>query len=229
MKEREVYKKAGRQVGQKNESPGKLELFIKHAPAIHGTDFDVIIEVHNAGREDTDAQLTVTSNAITYNSIHRGECQRKTTSLTVPAHKGKKTSKLSTLNYAAHSGICKQISLLIQGPLTVIPKISLHHFLAHKEVLRLQYDHYGACVSEHHMIRVIALLQPTDQDNIILQEVNIPLKMPALHIKVIKGIVHPNIKKNSLIIYSHSCHPRCIKLSIFIFKQTQTKENNPSL
>ncbi|KTG42564.1 hypothetical protein cypCar_00013814 [Cyprinus carpio] len=148
MKEREVYKKAGRQVGQKNKVPGQLELFIKHAPAVHGTDFDVIIEVYNAGREDTDAQLTVTSNAITYNSIHRAECQRKTTSLTVPAHK------------------------------------------AHKEVLRLQYDHYGACVSEHHMIRVTALLQPTDQDNIILQETNIPLKMPVLHIKIIgKAIV----------------------------------------
>uniref|UniRef100_A0A8C1BIE1 protein-glutamine gamma-glutamyltransferase n=1 Tax=Cyprinus carpio carpio TaxID=630221 RepID=A0A8C1BIE1_CYPCA len=144
MKEREVYKKAGRQVGQKNKVPGQLELFIKHAPAVHGTDFDVIIEVYNAGREDTDAQLTVTSNAITYNSIHRAECQRKTTSLTVPAHK----------------------------------------------VLRLQYDHYGACVSEHHMIRVTALLQPTDQDNIILQETNIPLKMPVLHIKIIgKAIV----------------------------------------
>lgn len=108
MKEREVYKKAGRQLGQKSEGPGQLELFIKHAPAIHGTDFDVIIEVYNAGREDTDAQLTVTSNAITYNSIHRGECQRKTTSLTVPAHKGK-TRKL---NYFPYSGICKQILLL---------------------------------------------------------------------------------------------------------------------
>lgn len=93
MKERQVYKKAGRQVGQKNEVPRQLELFIKHAPAIHGTDFDVFIEVYNAGREDTDAHLTVTSNAITYNSIHRGECQRKTSSLTLPAHKGK-TSKM---------------------------------------------------------------------------------------------------------------------------------------
>uniref|UniRef100_A0A673N9T1 protein-glutamine gamma-glutamyltransferase n=1 Tax=Sinocyclocheilus rhinocerous TaxID=307959 RepID=A0A673N9T1_9TELE len=103
---------------------------VRHVHTIHGTDFDVIIELYNAGREDTDAQLTVTSN---------------TTSLTVPAH---------------------------------------------KEVLRLQYGHYGACVSEHHMIRVTALLQPTDQDNIILQEINIPLKMPALHIKIIgKAIV----------------------------------------
>ncbi|KAI2653521.1 Protein-glutamine gamma-glutamyltransferase 2 [Labeo rohita] len=146
--EREVYKKAGRQITQKNEGPGQLELFIKHAPAIHGTDFDVFIEVYNAGGEDTDAQLTVTSNAITYNSIHLGECQRKTTSLTVPAHK------------------------------------------AHKEVLRLQYDHYGACVSEHHMIRVTALLQSSDQNNIILQEINIPLKMPVLNIKIVgKAII----------------------------------------
>ncbi|KAL1256880.1 hypothetical protein QQF64_012425, partial [Cirrhinus molitorella] len=143
VKEREVYKKAGRQMNQKNEGPGQLELFIKHAPAVHGTDFDVIIEVYNAGREDTDAQLTVTSNAVTYNSIHRGECQRKTTSLKVPANK------------------------------------------AHKEVLRLQYDHYGACVSEHHMIRVTALLQSNDRNDIILQEMNIPLKMPVLNIKLV--------------------------------------------
>ncbi len=109
MKEREVYKKVGRQVGQKNEGPGQFEVFIKHAPAIHGTDFDVIIEVYNAGREDTDAQLIVTSNAITYNSIHRGECQRKTTSLTVPAHKGKTMKR----NYFAHTGICKHSLLLL--------------------------------------------------------------------------------------------------------------------
>ncbi|XP_055029323.2 protein-glutamine gamma-glutamyltransferase 2 [Misgurnus anguillicaudatus] len=143
VKEREVYIKAGRQVAQQNEGPGELELFIKHAPAIHGTDFDVIVEVYNGAANDTDVQLTVTSNAITYNSINRGECQRKKTTLNIPARK------------------------------------------AHKEVLRLKYDHYGACVSEHHMIRVTALLQPTDDDGIILQEINIPLKMPALHIKIV--------------------------------------------
>ncbi|XP_056622240.1 protein-glutamine gamma-glutamyltransferase 2 isoform X2 [Triplophysa dalaica] len=148
MKEREVFKKVERQVNQNDEGPGQLELFIKHAPAIHGTDFDVIIEVYNAATEDTDAQLTVTSNGITYNSINRGECQKKTTTVTVPARK------------------------------------------AHKEVLRLQYDNYGPCVSEHHMIRVTALLQPTDHNIIILQEVNIPLKMPVLRINIIgKAIV----------------------------------------
>ncbi|XP_058244165.1 protein-glutamine gamma-glutamyltransferase 2 [Hemibagrus wyckioides] len=138
--ERKVYKKAGKQVTKKNEQPDKLELSIKHAKAIHGTDFDVIVEVHNPGEEDVPAQLTVTSNAVTYNSLHRGECQRKTAELVVPAQK------------------------------------------AHKEVMRLHYEHYGACVSEHHLIRVTALLQ-TSSDQ-ILQEVNIPLKMPKLHIKI---------------------------------------------
>lgn len=97
MKEREVFKKVERQVNLKNEDPGQLELFIKHAPAIHGTDFDVIIEVYNAAAEDTDAQLTVTSNGVTYNSINRGECHRKTTTLTVPARKGRKKHKFHAI------------------------------------------------------------------------------------------------------------------------------------
>ncbi|XP_007249233.3 protein-glutamine gamma-glutamyltransferase 2 [Astyanax mexicanus] len=143
MKEREVYEKAGKHVGNRNGRPRQLQLSIKHAQAVHGTDFDVIIEVHNDGGEDTQVQLTITSNAVTYNSLHRGECQRKTAELTVPAQK------------------------------------------AHKEVIRLLYDHYGSCVSEHHLIRVTALLQTSGPNNIILQEVNIPLKMPKLHIKVI--------------------------------------------
>lgn len=50
--------------------------------------------------------------------------------------------------------------------------------------MRLRYDHYGACVSEHHLIRVTALLKTSSEQNAILQEVNISLKMPKLHIKV---------------------------------------------
>ncbi|KAM9481228.1 protein-glutamine gamma-glutamyltransferase 2-like [Clarias gariepinus] len=141
--ERKVYEKVGKHVMRQNGQTGKLEMSIKHAQAIHGTDFDVIVEVNNVGGEDMPAQLTVTSNAVTYNSLHRGECQRKTTKLLVPAQK------------------------------------------AHKEVMRLRYDHYGACVSEHHLIRVTALLQTTGEQNTILHEVNIPLKMPMLHIKMI--------------------------------------------
>ncbi|KAK3548442.1 hypothetical protein QTP70_013131 [Hemibagrus guttatus] len=152
--ERKVYEKVGKQVKRQNGQPGKLELSIKHAQAIHGTDFDVIVEVRNAGGEDTPAQLTVTSNAVTYNSLHRGECQRKTAKLTVPAQK------------------------------------------AHKEVMRLRYEHYGACVSEHHLIRVTALLQTSNDQNAILQEVNIPLKMPKLHIK--SFLNNPSIMDTSL-------------------------------
>lgn len=50
--------------------------------------------------------------------------------------------------------------------------------------MRLRYEHYGACVSEHHLIRVTALLQTSSEQNAIVEEVNIPLKMPKLHIKV---------------------------------------------
>ncbi|KAG7468691.1 hypothetical protein MATL_G00145710 [Megalops atlanticus] len=143
VKEREVYEKAGRKVTQLSRGPGQLELSIRHAQAVHGTDFDVIVEVQNTGGEDTPARLTITSKAVTYNSLHLGECQRKSTSLTVPAQR------------------------------------------AHKEVLRLRYDHYGSCVNEHHLIRVSALLQGTDQHDIVLREINIPLSMPQLAVKVL--------------------------------------------
>ncbi|KAL0968178.1 hypothetical protein UPYG_G00263400 [Umbra pygmaea] len=146
LKEREVFEKAGRRVMQQN-TAGRLELKIKHAQAILGTDFDVIVEVHNVGSKDTPAQLTVTSNAVTYNSLHRGECQRKTARLTVPAQK------------------------------------------AHKEVLRLRYDQYGSCVSEHNLIRVTALVQACDQQSFILQEVNISLSKPQLYVQVVGDAV----------------------------------------
>ncbi|KAJ8281192.1 hypothetical protein GJAV_G00064560 [Gymnothorax javanicus] len=147
-KEREVYEKAGRRVAQLNgaEEP-KLELSIKHAQAVHGTDFDVIVVVRNTGEEDTPARLTISSSAITYNGLHLGECQKKSTSLTVPAHE--------TL----------------------------------REVLRLRYAHYGSCVSEHHMIRVTALLLADNHHDPILQEVNIPLSMPQLEVKVLGAVV----------------------------------------
>ena len=88
IQEREVYEKAGRRVSHMDGEPGQLELSIKHAQAIHGTDFDVIVEVQNVGGHDALAKLTVMSNAVTYNSLHRGECERRTTSVTVPAQKG---------------------------------------------------------------------------------------------------------------------------------------------
>ena len=47
-KEREVYQKAGRRVTEPasyREEPGKLQLSIKHAKPVFGTDFDVTVEV----------------------------------------------------------------------------------------------------------------------------------------------------------------------------------------
>ncbi|XP_063052462.1 protein-glutamine gamma-glutamyltransferase 2-like [Engraulis encrasicolus] len=145
-KEREVFEKAGRRVSHQpddNETQRpQLKLSIKNEEAVHGTDFDIIVEVQNVGNKEAGADLTIKSVAITYNSLHRGVCQSKTARLTVPAQK------------------------------------------VHKEVLRLRYDHYGACVSEHHMIRVTASLKMNDQSDVIQTMANIQLKMPKLNIKV---------------------------------------------
>ncbi|XP_071761907.1 protein-glutamine gamma-glutamyltransferase 2 [Centroberyx gerrardi] len=145
QREREVYEKAGRPVSMLTNGeaePGKLQLSIKHVKPVFGTDFDIIVEVKNVGGKDTTAQLTMLSKAVTYNSLHRGECQRRTASITVPAHK------------------------------------------AHREVMRLRYDHYAACVSEHHVIRVIATLEVPGQNEPLMDMVNIPLSMPQLQIQV---------------------------------------------
>uniref|UniRef100_A0A4W4G0A5 protein-glutamine gamma-glutamyltransferase n=1 Tax=Electrophorus electricus TaxID=8005 RepID=A0A4W4G0A5_ELEEL len=148
LMEREVYRKAGKRVSRPDGGSGQLVLSIKHTQAVHGTDFDVFVEVHNIGREDTLAQLTVMSSGVTYNSLQRGECQRKTTKLTLPM-----------LRWVPED--------------RKVP-----------EVMRLRYEHYGACVTEHNLIRVTALLQDSGQ-HVVLREVNIPLKMPRLFVKVI--------------------------------------------
>lgn len=52
-KEREVYEKAGRRVTEPtNEvaAPAQLQLSIKSAKPVFGTDFDVIVEVCSAGK-----------------------------------------------------------------------------------------------------------------------------------------------------------------------------------
>uniref|UniRef100_A0A8C4EUV9 protein-glutamine gamma-glutamyltransferase n=1 Tax=Dicentrarchus labrax TaxID=13489 RepID=A0A8C4EUV9_DICLA len=143
--EREVYEKAGRRVTEPaygNEAPGQLQLSIKQAKPVFGTDFDVIVEVENTGVTDAHAQLTMLAIAVTYNSLHRGECQRQTISVTVPAHK------------------------------------------VHREVLRLHYDDYVRCVSEHHLIRVKALLEAPGENEPIMAVANIPLSMPELLVQV---------------------------------------------
>nr|XP_046251220.1 protein-glutamine gamma-glutamyltransferase 2 [Scatophagus argus] len=156
--EREVYKKAGRRVTvptNERTEPGQLQLSIKHAKPVFGTDFDVIVEVKNNGGRDAHARLTVLALAVTYNSLSRGECQRQTISMTVPARK------------------------------------------AHKEVLRLHYDDYVRCVSEHHLIRVKALLEVSGENEPIMTVANIPLSMPEVLIQVLgKAVVWEPLKAN---------------------------------
>lgn len=145
QKEREVYERAGRRVAEPpsgHAKPAQLQLSIKHAKPVFGTDFDVIVEVINEGSREADAQLTMLAMAVTYNSLHRGECQKQVTSVKVGPHK------------------------------------------VHREVLRLRYDDYGRCVSEHHLIRVKALLEAAGENDPIMAVANIPLSMPELQVQV---------------------------------------------
>lgn len=54
---------------------------------------------------------------------------------------------------------------------------------AHKEVLRLRYDDYASCASEHHLIRVEAFLKPAGCCP-IMAVANIPLSTPELLVQV---------------------------------------------
>uniref|UniRef100_A0A8C5GZC7 protein-glutamine gamma-glutamyltransferase n=1 Tax=Gouania willdenowi TaxID=441366 RepID=A0A8C5GZC7_GOUWI len=143
-KEREVYERAGRRVML---PPGldpekrQLKLTIKHAKPVFGTDFDVIVEVKNEESSDVQAQLTLLASTITYTSVHRGECQRQSITVNVPANK------------------------------------------VHREVLRLHYDDYATCVSEHRLIRVKAFLEASVEEP-IMAVADITLSTPELHIQV---------------------------------------------
>ncbi|MBN3321026.1 TGM2 glutamyltransferase, partial [Atractosteus spatula] len=141
--ERQVYAKAGRKLALRGSGAGQLELGIKHAQAVHGSDFDVYVHVWNRGGEEQRGQLTIIARAVTYNGIRLGECHRKTTSLALPAG------------------------------------------AAHREVLRVRYEQYGERLSEHHLIRVTALVEPHGRPDVTLHEINIPLSVPRLVVKVI--------------------------------------------
>ncbi|KAM9376109.1 protein-glutamine gamma-glutamyltransferase 2-like [Pholidichthys leucotaenia] len=87
QEEREVYEKAGRRFTEPNsQEPVQLQVSIKHAKPVFGTDFDVVIEVKNEGSQDAHVQLTMLAMAVTYSSIHQGECQRQVITVAVPAH-----------------------------------------------------------------------------------------------------------------------------------------------
>nr|XP_057944140.1 protein-glutamine gamma-glutamyltransferase 2 isoform X2 [Doryrhamphus excisus] len=144
-KEREVYERAGRPVREtvdERANPGKLQMTIKPTKPLFGTDFDVVVELKNTGGAEAHGRLTLLASAVTYNCIHRGEFERQTKSVSVPAHK------------------------------------------VHKEVLRVRYDSYSKCVSDHHLIKVMALLEaPGDnQPNMVVAK--IPLILPELLVEI---------------------------------------------
>ncbi|XP_061826241.1 protein-glutamine gamma-glutamyltransferase 2-like [Nerophis lumbriciformis] len=144
-KEREICEKAGRRITEpttEREKPGKLQMTIKPTNPLFGTDFDVVIELKNNGGVEAHAQLTMLAMAETYNCIHRGEIERQTKKVSVPAYK------------------------------------------VHKEVLRVRYNDYAKCVSEHHLIKVMALLEAQGENEPNMVVVKIPLILPELLVEI---------------------------------------------
>lgn len=55
---------------------------------------------------------------------------------------------------------------------------------AHKEVLRLHYEDYVRCVSEHNLLRVRAFLEAAGENQPIMAVANIPLRTPEVLVEV---------------------------------------------
>lgn len=64
---------------------------------------------------------------------------------------------------------------------------------AHKEALRLHYDDYVRCVSEHHLIRVKALVEAPGENEPIMTMANIPLSTPELLVQVSTHPAHTQV------------------------------------
>lgn len=60
--------------------------------------------------------------------------------------------------------------------------------LVHQEVLRLRYDDYAPCVSDHRLVRVKALLEAAGEAEAIMAMANIPLKVPQILVEVSEQI-----------------------------------------
>ncbi|KAK5867820.1 hypothetical protein PBY51_012280 [Eleginops maclovinus] len=121
-KEREVYEKAGHRVTEPTNEiteQGQLKLSIKPSRPVLGTDFDVIVEVKNEEAREAHAQLTILVTAVTYSSLHQGECKRQTMSVTVPAHKAHK--EVLRLHYDDYVGCVRdhhliRVKALLEAP-----------------------------------------------------------------------------------------------------------------
>ena len=55
---------------------------------------------------------------------------------------------------------------------------------AYKKVLRLRYEDYAKCISEHHLIRVKALAEAHGENEPVMAVADIPLSMPELLVQV---------------------------------------------
>ncbi|XP_061679400.1 protein-glutamine gamma-glutamyltransferase 2 [Syngnathoides biaculeatus] len=151
-KEREVYEKAGRrgrETTTNTRKPGKLQMTIKHAEPVFGSDFDVVVELKNQGGTEAHARLTLLAMAVTYNCLRRREFERQTKNVSVPAHK------------------------------------------VHKEVLRVRYEDYAECVSENHVVKVMALLEAQGENDPDMAVAKIPLTLPEILVEIPgKAVVH---------------------------------------
>ncbi|KAG7522383.1 protein-glutamine gamma-glutamyltransferase 2-like [Solea senegalensis] len=69
--------------------------------------------------------------------------------------------------------------------------VAVPAYKTHKEVLRLRYEDYAKCVTEHNLIRVKALLEVPGESSPIYTVINIPLSTPELLVQV-HGRVYRN-------------------------------------
>ncbi|XP_061630916.1 protein-glutamine gamma-glutamyltransferase 2 [Phyllopteryx taeniolatus] len=122
-KEREVYEKAGRPARETSTDmtkPGKLQMTIKHAQPVFGSDFDVVVQLKNEGGAEVHARLTTLATGVTYNCRVRGELERQTKNVSVPAHKvHKEVLRVRYDDYAkcvSENNVVKVMALLeVQG------------------------------------------------------------------------------------------------------------------
>ncbi|CAN9498694.1 unnamed protein product [Ophioblennius macclurei] len=147
-KEREVYQKAGRRLTlptTSGDQPAKLHVSIKHGKPVFGTDFDVIVRIKNEGATDAHAQLTLLAEAVTYNSLHRGECQRQKLRVTVPAHKvHQEVLRVHYKNYAEcvseHRLI--RVKALVEDPMQNQPILTVANIPLNVPELHVQVEGY---------------------------------------------------------------------------------------
>lgn len=128
-------------------------------------------QIENQGDKQANAQLTIQAMTVTYNCLHRGDCNRKTVSVTVPPHKSERTIYFFLLCGCKTS-------------FTSLFNLWVWFHAAHQEVLRLRYEHYAKSISEQPVIRVMAVLEAPDENKPIMAVTNIPLETPQLLVQV---------------------------------------------